>query len=344
MGSADSTAVTDVRYRAAGQDWQPGFPAARLSLDEFRGSLFQLNPATAYELELSLVDSFPVFKKDLLTAGTVTRTLPDIQPAGTLRWVSPAGSGMAYTENSPGNFQTLLAAGLPCGTTVLLKGGDYPLGDLVLNLSEDCPETAPITIMAAPGETPVFDGGSYASYAWSPTAADSNIWWTTLPPDLDFNALCLVDGERMYPYAFLDPPAADPTYPSLRTLGYDLPGFYRNKQNQVFIKTLDHRDINGSEVIFSQKFSFLNVRANHKNVRLRIKGLRFKYYGKGLCAKDIFGNPTECYPSYTLRFENAGQVVVDSCRFDFCNYPVTFEGNCNDNLVMHCRITDGTGG
>jgi len=340
---ADSTAFTQVRYKAIGQDWQPGFPAARLTIGEFWGSLFQLYTSTDYELEVSIVDSFPVFEKVTLTAATSTLTVPDIQPMGNLKWVSPNGSDSVYTETSPGNLQTLFASGLPCGTTVLLKGGDYALGNLNLQLTTDCGETEPITIMAAPGESPVFDGGSYDNYTWTQGAGDSSIWWTNLPADLEYNALCLVDGARMYPYALLTPASIDLTYPSLWTLGFDLSGFYRNRQNQVFIKTIDHKNINDSEVIFSKRFNCLTINGNNKNVRLRIKGIHFKYYGKGLCSKDFFGNPIECYPSNTLRIIDASQVVVDSCIFDFCNFPVTFEGNCNDNVVMNCQIKDGTG-
>ena len=339
----DSTAFTEVRYRAIGQDWQPGFPAARLAVDEFRGSLFQLDAATNYELEVSVVDSFPVFEKVILTAATSTLTVPDIQPLGNLKWVSPNGSGSVYSETNPGHLPTLFASGLPCGTTVLMKGGNYALDNLNLQLNTDCAETEPITIMAAPGESAVFDGGSYLNYTWNQGTGDTSIWWTNLPADLEYNALCLVDGERMYPYAFLTPPTIDPTYPSLWTLGFDLPGFYRNKQNQVFIKTIDHKNINDSEVIFSKRFNCLTINGNNKNVRLRIKGIHFKYYGRGLCSKDFLGNPIECYPSNTLRIVDASHVVVDNCTFDFCNFPVTFEGNCNDNIVMNCQIKDGTG-
>lgn len=339
----DSTATVAVRYRVAGQDWQQGFPPTRLTLDEFRGSLFQLKAATSYEIELSIVDSFPAYKKDTLLATVATRSLPDIQPSGNILWVSPNGSGTDYTADNPGSLPVLISAGLPCGTTVLLKGGNYTLGDMSLNLTEDCPESAPITIMAAPGETPTFDGGDYTPHTWIPDSGDANIWWTALDPALDFNALCLVDGERMYPYAFLTPPKLDTTYPSLQTLGYGLSGFYRNKQHQVFIKTLDHKNPNNSEVIFSKKFRCLTVNGNHKNVRLRIKGIHFKYYGKGSCSLDFLGNPIECYHSITLYFKNISQVTVDSCTFDFSNSPVYFGGDCNDNTVMNCHITDGTG-
>lgn len=339
----DSTAHTQVRYRALGQSWQPGFPAARLSLDEFRGSLFQLAPATTYELEIRLVDSFPIFRTTLLTATATTAAMPQIQPGGTIRWVSPGGSGTVYSEAHPGNLKTLLAGGLPCGTTVLLKGGNYQLDDMRLNLTQDCPANAPIVIMAAPGETPVLDGGYYANHTWTQRTDDTAIWWTTLPPELSFNALCLVDGERMYPYALYTPLPLDPSYPSLWTLGFGLSGFYRNIQNQVFIKTLDGRNINHSQVIFSRSAKCLTVEGNHRNAHLQIKGIHFKYYGKGSCDRDVLGRPINCYPSTTLRFKNISKVVVDSCIFDFCNFPVIFEGNCNDNVVMNCRITDGTG-
>ncbi len=341
----DSTATTVVRYRVNGQDWQPGFPAARLSIGELQGSLFQLEPDTPYELEVSLVDSFPVFRKDVLTAATRTLAIPDIEPAGaSLRWVSPTGSGTTYSFAHPGNLKTLLASGLTCGTVVLLKGGVYKVGDMTLHITEDCPEDKPITIMAANGETPILDGGSYTKYTWYQGDGDTTIWWTNLPAHLEYNAMCIVDGERMYPYAFLTPPSFAPSYPSLWTLGYGLSGFYRNKFNRVYIKTLDGRNINHSQVIFSEQPYCLTVEGNHKNTRLRIKGIQFKHYGKGRCDKNWLTNcPSACYVSTTLQFKNASHVVVDSCSFEFCNFPVTFEGNCNNNIVMNCHITDGTG-
>ncbi len=341
----DSTATTVVRYRVNGQDWQPGFPAARLSMGEFQGSLFQLEPDTPYELEVSLVDSFPVFRKDVLAATTRTLAVPIIKYNGSpWRWVSPTGSGTIYSYAHPGNLKTLLTSGLTCGTTVLLMGGVYKVGDMTLHITEDCPEDKPITIMAAPGQTPILDGGSYDKYTWYQGDGDTAIWWTNLPAHLEYNAMCIVDGERMYPYAFLTPPSFDTSYPSLWTLGYGLSGFYRNKFNRVYIKTLDGRNINRSQVIFSEQLSCLTVEGNHKNVRLRIKGIQFKHYGKGRCDKNWLTNcPSACYVSNTLRFNNASHVVVDSCSFEFCNFPVIFEGNCNNNIVMNCHITDGTG-
>ncbi len=339
----DSTATTVVRYRANGQDWQPGFPAARLSIGEFQGSLFQLEPDTPYELEVSLVDSFPALQKDVLTATTRTLAVPIVKPAGTpWRWVSPTGSGTVYSSAHPGNLKVLLASGLTCGTTVLLKGGVYKVGDMKLHITEDCPPDRPITIMAAPGETPILDGGSYDKYTWFQGDGDTTIWWTNLPAHLEYNAMCIVDGERMYPYAFLTPPSLF-YYPNLWTLDYGLSGFYRNRFNRAYIKTLDGRNINHSQVIFSEQFICLTVEGNHKNVHLRIKGIQFKHYGKGQCHKNFLNLPSECYVSNTLRFNNASHVVVDSCSFEFCNFPVIFEGNCNNNIVMNCHITDGTG-
>lgn len=340
---ADSTAVTEVRYRISGQNWQPGFPAARLSLSEFQGSIVHLIPGTTYELEVNVVDSTPVLQQKTLNATVSTLAVPQIAASGTIFWVSPNGSGTAYSESQPGNLQALLSGGLSCGTTVMLKGGTYTVGDLILNLTQHCSENSPITLLAAPGEQPVFDGGSYTNYTWYPGTGDTTIWWTSLPASLEYNALCVVDGERMYPYAFLTPNFLDPTYPSLWTLGYGLSGFYRNKFNQVFVKTLDGKNMNNAQVIFSQKFTCLTVYGNQKNLYLRIKGITFRYYGKGRCDKDIFGNPTVCYPSTTLRFVDASQVIVDSCTFTYCNFPVLFEGNSSNNLVMNCHITDGTG-
>jgi hypothetical protein len=339
----DSTATTTVRYRISGQNWQDGFPPTRFSGGIFRGSLFQLEAATDYNLEISVVDSMPFFEKIDLEAQQKTRKNPIILPTNNVKWVSPNGLGTTYSAVNPGNLQKILADGLTCGTTVFLKGGDYFVGDLMLNLTENCTENTPILLQNAPNETAILDGGSYENYTWFQGVGDTNIWWTNLPAELDFNALCLVDGERMYPYGFLTASNLDPTYPNLWDLGYDLSGFYRNKQHQIFVKTFDHQNINGKKVILGKQFNCLTINGNNHDNFLQIKGLHFKHFGKGVCSFDFFGNPAECFPSNTISLIDVNQAIIDSCRFEFTNFPITFSGNCNENLVQNCQIFDQTG-
>src|SRR5262249_55140849 len=131
---------------------------------EFRGSLFMLDPETKYivSVKINWGGGTSITKTD--TISTLAET--SIQSTANIKYVSPNGSGTSYTNANPGDLKTLLASGLSCGTTVLLKGGTYSTGDMQLNISNDCNEASPIVIMTAPNEHPVIDGGDHAQYTW----------------------------------------------------------------------------------------------------------------------------------------------------------------------------------
>ncbi len=340
-----SHAAITVLYRETSKLWQTGFAPTNLTIDsirQFRGSIFLCKPNTSYDIQITIIDSLPPYHQDVLTQTITTRAEPNITPTQNLRYVSPTGSGVAYTSSNPGNIKTLLASGLSCGTTVIVKGGVYDVGEMTLTLNADCSTGAPIIIMAAPGETPIFDGADRTQYKWTRTAGDTNIFYAAIKPELEYNALCLFDSVRLYPYGFLTPPSLDTSYPSLSSLGYEQSGFYR-KANQVYIKTLDHQNPNSATITFSKYFSCLTVNGNNTTSNLYIKGITFKYYNKGAVDKDFLGNPTQGYPSSTILFYNINQTVIDSCRFEFSNVPVAFNGRCNENIVQRNTIIDGTG-
>ena len=342
---SDSNAVVIVQYRETGKQWQTAFAPTRLTIDsirQFRGSLFLCKANTTYDIQVIITDSLPLYHQDILTQTITTRVEPNITPTQNLRYVSPNGTGVAYTSTNPGNIKTLLASGLSCGMTVIVKGGVYDVGDMTLTLNNDCSSGAPIIIMAAPGETPIFDGADHTQYKWTRAPGDTNIFYAAIKPELEYNALCLFDSLRLYPYGFLTPSSLDTSYPSLSSLGYEQSGFY-HKANQVYIKTLDHRDPNNATITFSKYFSCLTVNGNNTKSNLYIKGITFKYYNKGAVDKDFFGNPTQGYPSSTIIFQNINQAVIDSCRFEFSNVPLSFNGLCNENIVQRCVIIDGTG-
>ncbi|MBL7827940.1 MAG: hypothetical protein JNJ57_15025, partial [Saprospiraceae bacterium] len=149
----DQNAVMKVRYRETGASaWKEGFPPDRIG-ESFVGSLFQLQPDTEYELEGVLIDSIPsILQIPLPLTSMRTRAEPNIQATTTIKWVSPNGSGNAYTEAAPGDLKTLLASGMvSCGTTVFLKHGVYHTGEMSLSLTSDCSEASPVNLIAAPG-------------------------------------------------------------------------------------------------------------------------------------------------------------------------------------------------
>ena len=146
---ADETADATWRYRAIGQTWMSGFPLSRLEWNgrrQFRGSIFQATAGTAYELEITLTDSTPTVVQMVLSGQITTRPNPKIDATSNIRYVSPTGSSAVYTFDNPGNLQVLLAAPIQCGTTIMLRDGDYAVGDLQINLTADCTSDSPIRI------------------------------------------------------------------------------------------------------------------------------------------------------------------------------------------------------
>ena len=104
-----------IEYRTiADTDWMSGFEADRVTIsgaEYFKGSLFNLQPSTLYEVRCRLVDSIPDLDIIELSAQIIsTNDVFTVQPTGSIKWVSPNGSGTTYTEATPGKLTTLLGS------------------------------------------------------------------------------------------------------------------------------------------------------------------------------------------------------------------------------------------
>ncbi|HUQ01638.1 MAG TPA: chondroitinase-B domain-containing protein [Kofleriaceae bacterium] len=139
-GDADLDATVTVRFRTAdGGAWRDGMPLFRVPAggtqgftwdDRFAGSLFDLEPATAYEVELALSDPDGGCEVRTLTAST--RPVPG----------PPANATTIAVDT--GNFTTAIAAANP-GDILSLAPGTYP----TFTFLRDGTPAAPITIRAA---------------------------------------------------------------------------------------------------------------------------------------------------------------------------------------------------
>ncbi len=119
-GDANANAVVNVRYRVQGQaQWSQAMPlrrvqggasAGRSRATRHSGSVMNLNPATTYELELSLNDP---------DGGSVTRTT-----AATTRAVPTVMPGAPVKVVSPGTLSSVLASAKP-GDVIELGAGNY---------------------------------------------------------------------------------------------------------------------------------------------------------------------------------------------------------------------------
>ncbi|MFM9944783.1 MAG: T9SS type A sorting domain-containing protein [Bacteroidia bacterium] len=337
-------AKASFKYRWPGHVWATEVNMVRLkydSINELKGSFISI-AGPELEVEVTLDETALGGSKKTFQKKISLRKEPTFFETQNKKYVSPSGNGSDYSLSKPGNIKTLLTSALDCGTTILLKGGTYEVGSINVSLNKDCSESQRIVIMPYNNETVIFDGGDYTQYTWTKTSSDSTMYYASIGSHLAYNALCLFDSLRLYPYPFLTPPGIAPNHPSLSNLGFEQSGFYR-KGNLVYIKMLDKRNPNQAKIIFSKQFTCLNINGNNFKNHIYISGITFKNYNKGQCDIDIFGNPTASYPSRTLNFTNVNNVVVSNCKFEFTNYPAAFSGNCNFNVVQNCNIKDGTG-
>ncbi len=141
-GDADLDATVTVRFRAAGATtWRQGMPLFRVPAggtqgftwdDRFAGSLFELDPATAYDVELALADPDGGCVVQTLTASTRAVPAP-----------SPTARTVAVTT---GTFTAMAAAAVP-GDILELAAGTYP----TFTFQRDGTAAAPIVIRGVAG-------------------------------------------------------------------------------------------------------------------------------------------------------------------------------------------------
>lgn len=143
-GDADLDATVTVRYRTGGGTWQLGAPLRRIPAgtdttvmtfswaNRFSGSVFDLAPGTAYEVELALLDPDGGCEIRTLTAST--------------RPVPAPMTGAPVVAVTPGTLAGALAAVEP-GQILELAGGTYPS----FTLMRDGAPGMPIVIRAASG-------------------------------------------------------------------------------------------------------------------------------------------------------------------------------------------------
>jgi hypothetical protein len=127
-GDSNNNGVVTVRYRPAGTtDWKTGMALFRIPAgsndtgsfgsgngqwsNKHSGSLFDLDPGTSYEIELTLTD--PDGGSTTQTTTAATRPIPQAAATATTKAVTPA------------SFSTMLSGAAP-GDILLMGAGNYP--------------------------------------------------------------------------------------------------------------------------------------------------------------------------------------------------------------------------
>jgi len=209
----DSDATASVTYRLSGSGaYRQGFPLSRVAETRFVGSLFWLEPGTAYDVRVTFndPDGGPLNGTTVQSTAS-TRTEVPIPVSSHSYYVSPTGSGTACTQAAPCSLNYGLNQAGP-GEEVVLRDGIYYWNSFSLPRSGS--SGAPIVIRGYTGETAVLDGADPSPFTW--TAYGDGVYSTTI--NVANPHLVLANSQRLFPYDNLT---------DLQNLSRDnTPGFY----------------------------------------------------------------------------------------------------------------------
>lgn len=310
--------------------WQPMQNAVRVGSEAYyASSLFDLTPGTSYRCRVSFYDT----SGNLISADTITgRTRDEVSTPRALNeiYVSPNGSDSAAgTKSNPFATVAHAVSVATAGTHIVLRGGPYHEGEIAV--TPKAPAAAPLVLRAEPGETPILDG------------ADP--------------ALITAKWSQIAPQVFQRPSTHDARNVSLRRLSDDkVFRVYRmatlaevtsatslfDGQSQTFadLSILAAYHIDGSSITIRlpegtiDDYAVYISRMNHAlsidgRDHVHVDGITFSHYGAGDYARTIILN-------------NASDIVIQNCRFEYNNNGISMKRTCNRVVVQDNMAIDDT--
>ena len=278
----DRDAVANVMYRISGSGlYHQGFPLSCTTDTRFVGSLFWLEPGTAYDVRVSFTD----LDGDPLNGATVeatasTRVEITIRAPNHSYYVSPTGSGTACSIASPCSLVEGLNQAQP-GEEVILRGGVYYQGEINLPCSGHA--GAPIVIRSYTDEMAILDGSDTAAFTWA--AVGNGIYRTTI--NVADVHLVLANGQRLYRYQSLQ---------DLQAFRWGLPGFYL-EGTALYVHLTGDADSNLTAMVISCRSYAFKIEQNS----IYILNLTFRHYGQGF--------------RIALYLRNGSDNLVQGCKF-----------------------------
>ncbi|MFH0909022.1 MAG: right-handed parallel beta-helix repeat-containing protein [bacterium] len=286
----------------------PAHPLSRISTTRFSGSLFRLDPGTAYSIQLSSAAFAPTNK--LLTISTWTNVFPDatnrilhVAPSG-----SDANSGLSFS-NAFRTFARALTAAV-AGDKVLVYDGRYYEGDFSFTRSGTA--SSPIVFQNAPGAKPVMDGTDTNFVpAWTLYDASTGIY-RTATTRTPLNAY--LNGGQLYRYSVLGNLVANTWN---QTVGYHADGSF------LYIR-FPGGGAPGTNVVTIPRFTELMILSGSA---VQIRGFEVCYYGYGLYHRGFY-------------LEGADNVLVEDCAFHHNGVGVALKNAAHSNVIQRCTFNE----
>ncbi|MBN1979783.1 MAG: right-handed parallel beta-helix repeat-containing protein [Anaerolineae bacterium] len=304
----DGDATASVAYRVSGSGaYRQGFPLSRVESTRFVGSLFWLEPGTAYDVRVSFSDPDGGLLDGAIVPGTAsTRAEIAIPAPNNSYYVSPTGGGTVCSLATPCALSYGLSQAQP-GDEVVLRDGVYYQGEIDLPRSGS--PGAPIVIRAYAGENPVLDGGDPATFGW--TSQGGGVYRATV------NAanphLVTANGQRLYPYQSLS---------DLQNLIWGIPGFYASGTT-VYVRLAGNANPNGAAMVVSRYNHAFYVEQDY----IYFLDLTFRHYGQESYAKAIY-------------FNNASDNLVQGCTFAINDLGIGIKRTSHRNVIQDNAFYD----
>ena len=302
----DGDVIATVEYRIGGAAYSQGLSLTRTRTIELVGSLFWLQPGTAYDVRVSFDDPDGTLHGVTLLGTKTTRAEVTIPPANGSYYVSPTGSGSVCALASPCSLTEGLNQANP-GDEVVLRGGTYHQGEVTLPRSGA--NAAPIVIRAHAGEKPVLDGSDPQLFAW--VHIGNGVYRTTVnAPDPH---LIMADGERLYPYQSIS---------DLQGLTWGVSGFY-SSGTTLDVHLAGNADPNAAAMVVTRFNHALYVDQDF----IYLIGLTFRYYGLGSYAKAIY-------------LDGASDNVIRGCEIHACDLGIGLKRESHRNVIEDNDFSD----
>jgi hypothetical protein len=304
----DGDVTASVSYRVSGSGaYRQGFPLSRVESTRFVGSLFWLEPGTAYDVRVGFgdPDGGPL-DGTTVSATASTRAEIAIPAPDDSYYVSPTGGGTACSLATPCALSYGLSQAQP-GDEVVLRGGVYHEGGFSMPRSGTA--GAPIVVRGYVGEAAVLDGGDPATFSW--THQGGGVYRATVnAPDPH---LVTANGQRLYPYQSLS---------DLQNLIWGIPGFYASGTT-VYVRLAGNANPNGAAMVVSRYNTAFTVEQDH----IYFLDLTFRHYGRGNWAKAIY-------------FFNGSDNLVQGCTFAINDLGIGIKYTSHRNVIQDNEFYD----
>jgi len=303
----DGDATASVEYRVSGSvPYRQGFPLSRVADTRFVGSLFWLEPGTAYDVRVTFDDPDGSLHGVTVAGTASTRAEIAIPTPNHSYYVAPDGNGTACSEAAPCSLEEGLSQA-EAGDEVVLRDGIYHQGEVSLPRSGT--SGAPIVIRGYDGETAVLDGADQATFTWA--AQGGGVYRTTV--NVADTHLITVNGERLYPYQSLS---------DLQDQSWGIPGFYADG-TALYARLAGDADPNNATVVVSRYNNAFYVEQDY----VYFVNLTFRHYGQGNWAKAIY-------------FNNANDNMVQGCIFAVNDLGIGIKRASHRNVIQESEFYD----